>query len=289
MSNREWIWKYAKQVKGYLTYATILFVLEAAANIGVVGIQKFIVDDLFVQRNFNMLLPLLAGLAGLAVGYNVLHLYAALVRNKAVFKLQRLLLFDMLNALHRIPVKRFREERTGKYVTHLTDDINQTADLVGSRIPMGIMEISSAIMLTIIIMLASPFMLLAIIGVSIVYIVLGKYFSPKVKQAAKASAASNTEVIVGIEEGIASSREVIAYHREQWESGRLRSKLNKHFSNLMKQVDILNRQELFSMIMQWGSARICASVWRRTRDERQSIDRLACRYLSICHTAYAIL
>lgn len=139
MSNRAWIWKYARQTKGLLLFTTVLLVLETIANIGIVAIQKFIIDDLFVERNYSLLIPLMAGLAALAVTYNVLHLYAAMVRNKATFKLRELLLSDMLQAMHRIPAKRFREERTGKYVTHLNEDANGSADLVGSAIPGGVM------------------------------------------------------------------------------------------------------------------------------------------------------
>lgn len=252
MNNWSWIWTYARQVKGLLVLTIFLLVLEIIANIGVVGIQKFIIDDLFVNRKYDLLVPLMAGLAGLAVTYNVLHLYAALVRNKATFRLQKLLLADMLRYMHRIPVGLFRNERTGKYVTNLTDDVNQSANLVGGTIPNGMMEISGAIILSIIIGIASPVLLLAVILTSIVYILLGKYYAPRMKKAAKDSASSQTDVIVVIEEGIASSREVIAFHREEWESLRFRDKLSVHFNNLMKQVDISNRQSMFSMIMLWG-------------------------------------
>lgn len=173
---------YARQVKGLLAFTTLLLVLERIANIGVVGIQKFIIDDLFVKRNYDLLTPLLAGLTGLAVAYNVLHLYAAMVRNKAAFKLQSLLLADMLGYMHRIPVGRFREERTGKYVTHLSDDVNQSADLVGRSLPNGVMEISGAIILSGIIGMASPVLLVVVMLVSVVYIFLGKHYAPKVKK-----------------------------------------------------------------------------------------------------------
>lgn len=172
MNNWAWIWTYARQVKGLLALTILLLVLEIISSIGVVGIQKFIIDDLFVNRKFDLLVPLMAGLAGLAVTYNVLHLFAALVRNKATFRLQKLLLAEMLRYMHRIPVGLFREERTGKYVTHLTDDVNQSANLVGGTIPNGMMEISGAIILTIIIGMASPVLLLAVILTSIVYILM---------------------------------------------------------------------------------------------------------------------
>lgn len=88
--------------------------------------------------------------------------------------------------------------------------------------------------------------------VSVCYIILGRRYAPQLKQAAKSAAASQTDVTVVIEEGISSSREVIAFHREDWESRRFKDKLSVHFANLMKQVDISNRQALFSMMMLWG-------------------------------------
>lgn len=252
LSNGQWLLRYAKRVKGWLGVTVLLLFLEMLANIGVVGIQKFIVDDLFVHRNSEWLVPLLAGLAVLAVAYNVLHLYAALARNKAEFGLQRLLLNDMLRELHRMSVSRFRKERTGKYVTNLTNDTEQTARLIGGRLPNGVVDIGEAAVLSVIIGVASPVLLTVMLAVSVIYVVLGRRMAPQIKQAGRAVADSNTEVIVAIEEGISSSREVIAFHRQQWEKRRFREKLSIHFNALLHQVSLINRQTLFTLSLQWA-------------------------------------
>jgi len=252
LSNGQWLLRYAKRVKGWLGVTVLLLFLEMLANIGVVGIQKFIVDDLFVHRNSEWLAPLLAGLAVLAVAYNVLHLYAALARNKAEFGLQRLLLNDMLRELHRMSVSRFRKERTGKYVTNLTNDTEQTARLIGGRLPNGVVDIGEAAVLSVIIGVASPVLLTVMLAVSVIYVVLGRRMAPQIKQAGRAVADSNTEVIVAIEEGISSSREVIAFHRQQWEKRRFREKLSIHFNALLHQVSLINRQTLFTLSLQWA-------------------------------------
>ncbi|KRE34900.1 ABC transporter ATP-binding protein [Paenibacillus sp. Soil522] len=252
MNNKQWIWIYARQVKGLLIFTTLLLVIEMMANISIIGIQKFIIDDVFVKRNFDLLVPLLAGLAGLAIIYNVIHLYAAMVRNRGQFKLQRVLVEDMIHYLHCIPVGIFRNQRTGKYVHNLTQDIDQASGLVAHQIPNGIMEISGALILSVIIGFASPILLLTILGVSVVYIALGKYFAPRMKKSGKEVAEKRTELLVMIEEGIASSREVIAYHRQDWEKNRFRSKFGMYFTKIMQQVQLNNQQALFSMSMLWG-------------------------------------
>lgn len=252
MNNRRWIWTYARQVKGYLAFTTLLLVLEMVSYIGITGIQKFIIDDVFIRRSFDLLVPLLAGLAALALIYNLLHLYAALVRNKADFQLQRRLTEDMIQYLHRIPVSLFRKQRTGKYVQHLTQDINQVSGLVAGQIPNGMMEISGAILLSIIIGMASPILLLVIAGISAAYIALGTYYAPRIKKSGKEAAKKKTELLVIVEEGIASSREVIAYHRQEWEKRRFKEKFQQYFDKVMGQVQLTNRQALFSMPLIWG-------------------------------------
>jgi ABC-type multidrug transport system fused ATPase/permease subunit len=252
MSNSKWIWMYASQVKGNLSFVTLILVLEMVSNLGIIGIQKFIIDDLFVHQNFDLMVPLLSGLAALALIYNLLHLYAAMIRNKGDFKLQRLLLEDMIQYLHRIPVRLFRKQRTGRFVHHLTQDINQASTLVSGQIPNGIMEISGAIILSVVIGFASPILLLTIMGVSAGYIALGKFFAPRMKQSAKEVTEEQSQLLVMVEESIASSREVIAFHRQLWEKMRLRERYNKYFLKIMGQLKVTNQQALFSMPMIWS-------------------------------------
>jgi ABC-type multidrug transport system fused ATPase/permease subunit len=252
MSNSKWIWMYASKVKGYLSFVSLILVLEMVSNLGVIGIQKFIIDELFVHQNFDLMVPLLSGLAALALIYNLLHLYAAMIRNKADFKLQRLLLEDMIQYLHHIPVRFFRKQRTGRYVHHLTQDINQASTLISGQIPNGIMEISGAIILSVVIGFASPILLLTIMGVSAAYIALGKFFAPRMKQSAKEVTEEQSQLLVMVEESIASSREVIAFHRQLWEKMRLRERYNKYLLKIMGQLKVTNQQALFSMPMIWS-------------------------------------
>src|SRR5690606_8581985 len=100
----------------------------------------------------------------------------------------------------------------------------------------GVMDIGEALLLSVIIGFASPVLLAVVLLISIPYIVLGRRMAPQMKKAGKLVAGSNTDVTIAIEEGIASSREVIAFHRQDWERRRFREKLAVHLANIMEQV-----------------------------------------------------
>ncbi|MFD2327992.1 ABC transporter ATP-binding protein [Cohnella sp. GCM10020058] len=252
MSNFRWIIANAKKVKIHLIFFFFLLIVEMATKIGVVGIQKFIVDDLFVKGKYHLLLPLLSGLMLIAIISNLYQLFAALMRNQAAFTLQQIMLKDILKLLHRMSVKQFRKHRTGKYVTNLTSDLDQTTMLIANTLPLGIMQICEAIILSIIIGSASPVLLVSVMGVSLVYLAIGKFLAPKLKSLNNQVANSNTALLITVEEGISSSREVIAFNRQDWENKRIRKYMSEHFNNIMEQLKITNKQAFYSLIMLWS-------------------------------------
>jgi ABC-type multidrug transport system fused ATPase/permease subunit len=251
MGNGKWLLSYANRAKWLILFTIILLIIEILANLSLIGIQKFIIDDVFLNEHYELLVPLLAALAGLAIVYNVLHLYAAQVMQKSTQFLQKILVREMMNYLQRIPISLFRKERTGKFVQNLTGDINQVSGTVASQIPTGIMELSSAILLSVLIGIANPIILVSIMSVSCLYIALGHYFSPKVRKANKATMEERTAVLVNIEEGISSTREVIAFHRQDWEKNKYHRLFERYFSKVMHENKLNNQQILITEPLKW--------------------------------------
>lgn len=252
MNNFRWLWKYVRQVKSIVISTVVIGLLEMACDLGITGIQKFIIDDVFVGRQYDLTAPLLVGLVGLILAYNLLRLLAMLSRNTSSFKLRMLFAGDIMQCLRHIPVRKFRKQRISKYVVHITDDIVHVANMVSELLPNGVTAIGRAVLLSVVIGMANLTLLLIIMGVSVTYVILGKYFGSKVRTAGRELAEKRTDVITMFEEGISSSREVVAYHREGWERARFHRQFNEYFEKVMRRVRLENQQKLITMTLYWG-------------------------------------
>lgn len=251
MSNMQWVFKQAKDVKNLLILATVLFILEAMASVSLTGIQKYIIDDVFMEKQFDLLIPLLLGLAVLALIYNLLHLYAARMRQKGEFTVRENLVDKVFRYLRVIPVDDFLKERTGKYVQNLTTDINRSSNVTAQTIPQGALQVTKTLLLCIIIGIASPVILISIMAISSAYIALGRYYSPRLRKAAREKTEKKTDLIVHMEEGISSTREVIAFYRQEWERSNFHKIFKRYFAKALYENRLKNQQILLSEPLRW--------------------------------------
>lgn len=239
-------------LRGAYLIALLYLAIESVSNYTLVYIQKILIDDVFGQGKYE-LMPIVIGVFALAgTVYALMFTVTSrrLVRNE--FKASRLLLSRMLKRLERVPVEKFQNERTGKYVYTFTQDLFLTASVLGWQIPRGIQEALNLCILMTIIGLSSPMLLLMIVGLCVVYVLIGYYFTPKLKAAARQVAEKRAALLVQIEEGVASTREVVAYHRLKWEEQLYLKMFSEFFDKVMDEAKLINRQVRYSDPLKWG-------------------------------------
>src|SRR5690606_15136077 len=113
-------------------------------------------------------------------------------------------------------------------------------------------ELFTATILVIIIAKSRLYLLTIVVIFSAIYILLGKYFGPKVKKAHREIADNRSDLIVNMEEGISSTREVIDYHRLDWESKRYNKVFSKYFNSVMNEGKLTNKMLLAVDPFRWG-------------------------------------
>ncbi|MUT64584.1 ATP-binding cassette domain-containing protein [Paenibacillus sp. NEAU-GSW1] len=245
-------WSNSLLIRGTYLIALLYLIIESFSNYTLVYVQKILIDDVFGQGKYE-LLPLVIGiflLAGTVYALMFTMTSRSLVRNE--FAVSRSLLARMLRRIEHVPVERFQNERTGKYVYTFTQDLFQTASVMGWQIPRGMQELLNLGILMTIIGLASPSLLFMIVALCAVYIMIGYYFSPKLKAAAKRVSEKRAALLVQIEEGVASTREVVAYHRLKWEEKLYGTMFDDYFKQVMQEGKLVNRQMRYSDPMKWG-------------------------------------
>lgn len=245
-------WSNSVMLRGTYLIVLLYLALESVSNYTIVYVQKILIDDVFTEGKYE-LMPIVISifaLAGLVYSLMFTMTSRSLVRNE--FAVSRSLLSRMLKRLEGVPVERFQNERTGKYVYSFTQDLFVSASVMGWQIPRGIQETLNLCILMTIIGISSPILLLMIVGLCTIYILIGFYFTPKLEEQAKKVAEKRTALLIQIEEGVASTREVVAYHRLKWEMKLYDKMFAEYFEQVMAEGKLVNRQIRYSDPMKWG-------------------------------------
>lgn len=256
MDNIKWLLHYIKKIKWFFLFSVILLCLESMSIIATFGLQKYIIDDVFINGQYDRLVPILLMFAGAFIAYALLFTLAPHTFHRIQARIIAVLTQDFMNYMQRIPVKTFYNERVTKYVHYLSNDVSQVAGMIGGYIPRLIQLFVTIAVLSVIIFISSPILLASILVFSALYIVMGRHFSPLIRTAGKEAQDRKTDLLIHIEEGISSTREVMAYNRTDWETSIYNRHFKRYFDAVMKQAKINNKQLLASEPLKWGASLI---------------------------------
>ncbi len=251
-SNLQWLTTYIRPNKGLLVMATILMVAESYASLATIGLQQRLIDDVLIANNYNQLYDVLVLMILAFIAYSFLFTFGPHTIHKTKAALTEHIVHDFMRYMYKIPTASLQKERTGSYVHYVVNDIDKVGGMVANDIPRGLQQLASALVLFGIVGFNSPIILLFSLFSCGVYVWLGRYFSQKLKIGAKQVQETRSDLIVHIEEGISSTREVIAYHRMQWERRIYEKFFKKYFDAVMKEGRLVNLQLISSEPIRWG-------------------------------------
>ncbi|WP_284646257.1 ABC transporter ATP-binding protein [Paenibacillus silviterrae] len=246
MSNARWLAQVLGMVKYGVWTGLTLFAIKIVASLSMTGIQKWIIDDVFLGGQYDKAVLYLSIFVIALIVYNAFHAIAARFIDGSAFRLFRILTERYMERLHLFPTAKLHGERTGSFIHHVTGDVQGITSILQGFLPQGIQHTLSFLLLTGFIGWSSPILLIAILSVSSLYIVMVRRFAPKVKAAAKEVQERRSDLMVHLEEGVSSSREVIAFHRLAWENHKFMHHFEKLFAAIQKEAALDNQQMLRS-------------------------------------------
>ncbi|WP_078556338.1 ABC transporter ATP-binding protein [Bacillus alkalicellulosilyticus] len=230
----------------------LFLLLESVSSYTLIYIQKMLIDDVFYAGNYD-LLPVIIGVFAVAgTVYALMFTMTSRYLVTSEFVVSGILLKRMLGALEKMKVSAFSRDRHGKYVHTLTSDLFFGSSFIGWQMPRGIQEVMNLVILIAIVGWASPILLLLILVLCAFYLTVAWYFMPKLRKSNDEVSDKQSELLVQMEEGVASTREVIAYHRIKWEEALFHSKFAQYFAKAMSHGKLENRQLRWSDPMKWG-------------------------------------
>jgi len=241
---------------GALIVAMFLSLLDMLSLLAITGVQKWLIDDVFVGAMYERLIEYVLIFLVLIIVYNGIHLLSHMQNRAILYRLQQKLTLEMMNHIYRMKTSNYHNERIGGMAQRITGDIAEASGFVSHFIPGGITSIVQVIVLAIFIGLAHPMLLLVICTLSLVLVWSAKRFGSRMKEVGKEVRDAKADVLVHIEEGVASTREVVAFHRQAWEQEKYNRSFKRYFGKVMQEVKFQNMQLAGSESFRWGMSLI---------------------------------
>lgn len=252
MKHRKWMFALIKEDRWSYGLAFALLVVESLLFLAMTGLQKFIIDVVFVNGHYDQLIKIVTAFGLVFFGYAIVFTVAPYTFHKNEFKLYTRLCGKLMQKLHKLAIGELQNERSAKYVHYFTNDAAQAARLMGTELPRMIQQGLMVVILIVVIGNINLRMLLVILILSAGFILIGRYYSPRLRSVSKEVQDHKTKLLVHIEEGVSSTREVISYNRTRWEKAIYDSLFASFYEKVMKEGSIVNKQLLSSNPIKWG-------------------------------------
>ncbi|PEL52432.1 ABC transporter ATP-binding protein [Bacillus wiedmannii] len=252
MNTQKIIWTYFKLIKSRTLLAVCIMIISTLASILLVYIEKYIIDEIFVAQNYQLLFPtMVIFIMGILV-FVITNTISELMLHRNMCKIDEELTEDLFRKYFKTSMGVLQNQRTAKLTNYITTDVRQMSKLLAYNIPSGLKPVISSIILIILVGYANINILMIILFLAVGYFLIGYYYSGKIKRYAIEIAEKRDCYLVSIEEGISSTKEVIAYNRKAWESSKLERLFNEYFIKIIEQVKVLNREFLWREKLRWG-------------------------------------
>lgn len=256
MKNVLWMKSYILHYRKGFVLGLCYLLLATCAGIAVTAAQKVVIDDIFLKSQYELLpwtLMWFAVAIGCSTLFGVLWTHTGRVNAYRIFSQMTQ---DVMNAIYRTPTQVYNNERIGKYVSYFTNDINWTTVALTQFVPNGISNVVTVVMLSVIIGWSSPIILASVLVFSMLYLVLGKKFGKPIHQVSKELQEARSNFLVHMEEGVSSTREVIAFHREEWEQKKYNDNFAVYFDKVIQEGKLENKKLFWSDPIKWGASLI---------------------------------
>ncbi|MDF2922042.1 MAG: transporter ATP-binding protein [Paenibacillaceae bacterium] len=251
MRNLRWIWPFIRNKKGWYAFGFLIMMVETAFSLGGTWIQQWIIDDVFLSGQFAQAVPYFLLLGLCVVSAPALFTATAMVHHKIGYDLRVTLGQYVVSHLFHLPLAAISRERHATFIDYISRDVYSVGETVSYQMPKGIQRVLSALVLMVIIGSISLPLLLTTTVLSIIHIMLGRHIGNLIRQNSRQAADKKTLLITHMEEGISGTREVVAYHREEWELTRFHRLFRSYYEEVMKSGSLENKQLLWTDPLKW--------------------------------------
>jgi ABC-type multidrug transport system, ATPase and permease components len=252
MGSIRWFCSYLFKVKGMILLSLFLVIVETTTLTFLTWVQKDFIDDVLIESDYRQFLTFIILISVSILVFCAMMFITPVVSNRSVVSIQSILLQQLMKSLFKQQIGTLQNERTMTLSHIFTNDIPKAASLVEQMIR-GFQRCFAVALSMAIVLSTNVYVLLLLVGFGFIYVWLGYHYGRDSKNASKAVEEEKSRLMVFLEEGISSTREVIAYNRMSWET-RLYNKIyNRYFHSVLRKGKLDNRVLLVTEPLLWGS------------------------------------
>ncbi|WP_078553492.1 ABC transporter ATP-binding protein [Bacillus alkalicellulosilyticus] len=253
MDTVKWMFNYIWQHKVLFTLGIIFMTIEGVSNIGIIAVQQYFIDNVFLGGKQEQFFPLFLLFVVCLLTFTLFYTIGPRPLHKAVAQIDNKLSEQFLLYMYKMPISSIQKQRTAQFSQYFSRDIPHVALLLGEEIPRFFYQAIKVIVIAIIIAWSSPMLLGIIILSSLCYLVATSFFKEKGKLYSKQVNEAKSDLVVVLEEGVSSTREVIAYNRMNWEESKFKKVFSRYLSRVMDEGKLMNLQMFVSDPIRWGT------------------------------------
>lgn len=247
----KWVLSKIKHIKIKIFIFIAISLLSIAVTMGETGIQKYIIDGI-IGQDIDKSILLITILGAIIILNGMLSSILEYTGDTFFqYPIRNTMIQELLSSVHSMPMKVFKQKKNIQYVDALTQDTNYIGLGISGKMK-GISYVLQCITLILILLYINPPILFATFILSVLYLIIGKYFSKKFYESQKTYMEKTTDLHNVIEEGISSTREVLAYNRVRWEKERQDSFFNKYYREAVNLQNIGALQYFATSIFKWS-------------------------------------
>ncbi|MEM5637747.1 ABC transporter ATP-binding protein [Bacillus toyonensis] len=234
--------------------------LESGAYISSTVLQQRLIDNVFINKEYDQFIYVLSLIAISYISYSLLFTISSYVLAKNMSNLLLSLSSNYFQHLYSIKTAIFQKKRTGEYVHHFTVDIGNVGRLLAWDIPRLLQQLLSIILLTFIIGSTNIYVLIFIILFNLIYILFAKHLANKFKKMSKIINKKESKILVRLEECISSTREVLIFNRTKWEQQTLNRLFERYYVHAFKEENIRSKHLFANESLKWGTSLIVLAI-----------------------------
>ncbi|MER3124976.1 ABC transporter ATP-binding protein [Bacillus pumilus] len=248
---KNWLFLLITRQKWMLILALLLVLIEAAANLAMIGLQKWLIDDVLLTSGNEHFSQILMLFALIFLVYVVMFVTSPYVMHKNYLTIHHSLQKKMLNQLQHVSMRTYKTHPVSFYLHKLNQDVKTVAVTAALHIPKMVQTIFMAVVLSIILLSVSPVLCFLLLFASICYFIVGKKMANKATNIAKEVQEKKSDLFVHVEEGISSTREIVAFDQRKWEIGLYETLFNKMMDRVIKEGKFQNKLLFLTEPLKW--------------------------------------
>jgi ABC-type multidrug transport system fused ATPase/permease subunit len=247
------MWKHIRAAKPFFFLAIAFMVCESLTNLAGTWLLQFFFDEVLFGENFERFWPLVCLIGLMFASYSLLFTIGPHFMHRALNRIRTSMFTEFMNHIYRLPILQLQNERTGKLVYNFTNDLHSSAWVASGDPPRLAQLIASSVFIIAILGNMNAALLSGMVIFSILYIYFGRKFANLRKSALASVNRKQSDVIVQLEEGISSTREVIAFNNQEWEKRKYQGKFELYYEAALNEAKVINKQTLLSDPLKWGA------------------------------------